>query len=59
MVKLGYKVILTDLVHDGNLNEILSVTNEIANSMNAKRKEKGLKPRKVRILILGVPIIKK
>ena len=57
--KLGYKVILTDLVHDGNLNEILSVTNEIANSMNAKRKEKGLKPRKVRILILGVPNVGK
>ena len=57
--KLGYKVILTDLVHDGNLNEILSVTNEIANSMNDKRKEKGLKPRKVRILILGVPNVGK
>ena len=57
--KLGYKVILTDLVHDGNLNEILSVTNEIANSMNVKRKEKGLKPRKVRILILGVPNVGK
>lgn len=27
--------------------------------MNAKRKEKGLKPRKVRILILGVPNVGK
>ena len=53
--KMGYNVVLVDLLHDKNLNTIMNVTNKLAQDINNKRKEKGLKPRRVRILILGVP----
>lgn len=52
--ELGYNVVLVDLLHD-NLNEIMNITNKLAKDVNEKRKIKGLKPRKVRILILGIP----
>ena len=51
----GYKVVLVDLINNPNLKELLSITNEISKELNNKRKEKGLKIRKTRILILGTP----
>lgn len=57
--KEGYHVILTDLLHDKNLNGILNITNKLAHEVNDKRKSKGLKPRRVRILILGIPNVGK
>ena len=56
---LGYQVVLTDLLHDKNLNSILEKTNSLAKELNEKRKQKGLKPRRVRILILGIPNVGK
>ena len=56
---LGYNVVLVDLIHDKNLNSILSITNKLASDINEKRKQKGLKPRRVRILILGIPNVGK
>ena len=57
--KQGYYVVLVDLLHDKNLNSILNVTNDLAKNVNDKRKAKGLKPRRVRILILGIPNVGK
>ena len=51
----GYKVVLVDLLNNPNLKELLSITNDISKDLNKKREEKGLKPRKTRILILGTP----
>ena len=56
---LGYNVVLVDLIHDKNINNILSITNKLANDVNEKRIKKGLKPRRVRILILGIPNVGK
>lgn len=56
---LGYQVVLVDLLHDKNLNSILKITNEFAEEINQKRKAKGLKPRRIRILILGIPNVGK
>ena len=56
---LGYKVVLTDLIHDKNINNILNITNSLASEINEKRKQKGLKPRRVRIIILGIPNVGK
>ena len=56
---LGYNVVLVDLIHDKNINSILNITNKLAHDVNEKRKQKGLKPRKVRILILGIPNVGK
>ncbi len=54
----GYKVVLLDLLHD-NVNEIFSIANELMESINSKRINKGLKPRRVRSLVLGIPNVGK
>ena len=51
----GYKVVLVDLINNPNLKELLSITSDLSKELNNKRKEKGLKERKTRILILGTP----
>lgn len=56
---IGYQVVLLDLINNPNLNELLSLTKKISDNMNQKRKEKGLKERRTRILILGVPNVGK
>ena len=57
--KEGYKVIPIDLINNPNLKLIYSEVNEIAKSLNEKRKLKGLKTRKVRAIILGIPNVGK
>ena len=55
----GYKVVMVNLLQDNKLTELLKLTNELSSDINDKRKAKGLKPRKVRILILGIPNVGK
>ena len=55
----GIKVIPVDLINKKNISEIFKVTEEANKELNNKRKEKGLKERKVRILILGIPNVGK
>ena len=55
----NYKVIMVDLINNKNVNEIFRVCNELSVDMNNKRKEKGLKDRKLRILIAGIPNVGK
>ena len=55
----GYKVIPLDLINNPNLKPVYNEVNEIAKSLNEKRKQKGLKERKVRTLILGIPNVGK
>ncbi len=56
---LGYKVFLTDLVNDKNVNKLFTLTDEVLNDLNAKRIEKGMEIRKYRALIMGVPNVGK
>ena len=55
----GYKVIMLDLIHDKNLNSLFSLCDKFSNEINQKRKIKGLKPRKIRVLVLGIPNVGK
>ena len=55
----GYKVIPVDLINNKNINLILNITSELSNEINKKRTNKGLKPRRIRILILGIPNVGK
>ena len=55
----GYKVISLDLINNPNLSTLLNETNKISKEINEKRKEKGLKERRVRALIVGVPNVGK
>ena len=56
---LGYNVILLDLIKNPNLQPIIDVTNNILKELNEKRIAKGLKERKARALILGIPNVGK
>ena len=56
---LGYKAVPMDLINNPNLNLIYNETKKIQNELDAKRKEKGLKKRRIRALVLGVPNVGK
>ena len=56
---LGYKVVLLDLIKNPNLQPILDETNKVLKELNEKRIAKGLKERKARALILGIPNVGK
>ena len=55
----GYKVVPVDLINNPNLNLIYNEIKKIQNELDAKRKEKGLKERRIRALVLGVPNVGK
>lgn len=52
---LGYHVIPVDLMSGTNVKKIIEASEVVLESENEKRKAKGLKPRNIRALILGVP----
>lgn len=53
---LGHKVICCDLINNQNVvNKIIAESNVIMKEMNEKRKAKGMKPRSIRALVVGVP----
>lgn len=55
----GYKVISLDLINNPNLESVYKETNKISKEVNEKRKQKGLKERRIRTLILGIPNVGK
>ena len=56
---LGYKVVLEDLINNPNLQPIFEETTKLLKELNEKRKSKGLKERKARAIILGIPNVGK
>ena len=56
---LGYKVITLDLLNNPDMRVIYNETDKIFKDLNEKREQKGLKERKLRALILGVPNVGK
>ena len=57
--KEGYKVVAVDLINNPNLDNIYNEANNILRELNQKRELKGLKERKLRALILGIPNVGK
>ncbi len=55
----GYKVILANLQDNFDYKEVLVKTNEISEEINKKRQEKGLKPKEIRALVVGIPNVGK
>jgi len=55
----GYKVIPVDLIKGQGIKKIIDETLEIAKALNSKREEKGMKPRRARVLVVGVPNVGK
>lgn len=56
---LGYIVIPVDLMNGKETSKIIDKSMELMKEENLKRKEKGLKPRSIRALIVGVPNVGK
>ena len=55
----GYKVITVDLINKNETKKIISATDEMMKEINQKREEKGLKKRRTRALIVGIPNVGK
>ena len=55
----GYKVVPVDLMNNNNVKRILELSDEVSKDLNNKRKLKGLKPRNLRALIIGIPNVGK
>ena len=55
----GYRVVMLDLIRDKNLDSLLNITKDMASEINKKRQDRGMKPRRIRILILGIPNVGK
>ena len=51
----GYKVFPIDLEHSTNLKSLISMTNDLLQNLNEKKKNKGLLKRKTRVLVVGIP----
>lgn len=56
---LGYKVVAVDLANNKNVKKVLDLSESVSNELNNKRKSKGLKPRNLRALIIGIPNVGK
>ncbi len=55
----NYHVVMVDLINNKGVNKILDETNILLSNLNEKRKEKGLKKRAYRALIIGIPNVGK
>ncbi len=55
----GYIVVMMDLINNPNPKIIFEKIEPIINNINEERKKKGLLPRKIRVLVLGVPNVGK
>lgn len=57
--KEGYKVITIDLINGKNINDVIDISKELMQEYNQKRSLKGLKDRKIRALVVGIPNVGK
>ena len=57
--KQGYEVVVVDLMHEKNLDQVVELSKNIMIEQNRIRQKKGLKPRGIRALVVGVPNVGK
>lgn len=55
----GYNVILVNLSDNNDYKKVIELVNKVANKINLKRKEKGLKAKELKALVIGVPNVGK
>ena len=55
----GYQVLLIDAFNTGDIKALISKLNEFSDTLNLKRKGKGLKPKEIRGLVIGIPNVGK
>lgn len=57
--KKGYYVVVVDLINGTNVKEIMNISKKILENQNKKREAKGMRPRAIRALVIGVPNVGK
>ena len=57
--KDGYEVIIVDLTNEVDYQKIISKTHELTSDIQLKRKNKGLKEKEIRALVIGIPNVGK
>lgn len=57
--KQGYIVIPTSVNDNNDVKQIINKSNELMQKINEDRKKKGMKPRAIRALVIGVPNVGK
>ncbi len=57
--KLGYIVLIIDLKNDLDYKKVVEVTHKVTKKIQDKRKEKGLKEKEIRALVIGIPNVGK
>jgi len=55
----GYKVVLVNFNDNNDFKKIVNATKEISDEINQKRINKGLKPKEIRALVIGIPNVGK
>ncbi len=55
----GYEIVYLNLNDNVNIEPLIVKTNKIAERINKKRISQGLKPRKIRVMVLGIPNVGK
>lgn len=58
-INKGYKVLAYNLEKTTNLKDLYKVTSELMRDKNIARESKGLKSRKTRVLVVGIPNVGK
>ena len=56
---LGYKVVLVNFNDNNDFKKIVTATKELAEEINQKRVNKGLRPKELRALVVGIPNVGK
>ena len=56
---LGYKVVLVNFNDNNDFKKIVTATKELAEEINQKRINKGLRPKELRALVVGIPNVGK
>lgn len=51
----GYNVLIIDLEHNPNMKQLLNLTKKLMDEINLKRRQRGMLPRKARVLVVGIP----
>ena len=55
----GYKVVLVNFNDNNDFKKIVNATKDISDEINQKRINKGLKPKELRALVVGIPNVGK
>jgi len=57
--KLGYKVLCLDLKDNKDYKKLIDITKEATYNIQEKRAKKGLKPKEIKALVIGIPNVGK